>query len=154
MEPNILILVSCQKVIILKSCDLNSPLHTPNPSIQAIKRKSFNIFILISVLENNNIYLKFDIRVICAVKPVSNLVHIFSLRVGLTCTFFRAAKVRKMKGGEGEERTREKGIKAGEKERRKEAEEKQGQCNGDSVAAQRKHPLCRVYRATRNVTVT
>lgn len=69
MEPNILILVSCQKVIILKSCDINSPLHTPNPSIQAIKRKSFNIFILISLLERNSIYLKFDIRVKCAVEP-------------------------------------------------------------------------------------
>lgn len=59
-----------------------------------------------------------------------------------------------MKDGEGEERTRDKGIKAGEKERRKEAEEKQRLCDGDSVAAQRKHPLCRAYRATRNVTVT
>lgn len=52
-----------------------------------------------------------------------------------------------MIGGEREERAREKGIKTGEKERRKEAEAKQRQCNGDSVAAQRKHPLCGAYRA-------
>lgn len=82
-------------MIILKSCDINSPLHTSNPSIQAIKRKLFNIFILISLLEDNSIYLKFDIRVKCAVEPGSNLVHIFSLRLGLVCTFFRAAKLGK-----------------------------------------------------------